>query len=116
MAALYADIAAKQVRARIQQNKIGKTQYDYDSDEDTEGGDMKGKGIYPKLYELLSGTWEHKARMLEMAKTQADAEKANAAFEEGKHHIGDFLPPEELNKFMNKYKVSNQSMYSHLCF
>ena len=41
MAALYADIAAKQVRARIQQNKLGKTQYDYDSDEDTEGGEKK---------------------------------------------------------------------------
>ena len=55
--------------------------------------------------------------MMEMAKTQSDAEKANAAFEEGKHHIGDFLPPEELNKFMNKYKVSKSSiMYSHLCY
>ena len=60
------------------------------------------------------GTWEHKARMMEMAKTQSDAEKANAAFEEGKHHIGDFLPPEELNKFMNKYKVSKSSMYTHI--
>ena len=60
------------------------------------------------------GTWEHKARMMEMAKTQSDAEKANAAFEEGKHHIGDFLPPEELNKFMNKYKVSKSSMCTHI--
>ena len=40
-----------------------------------------------------------------MAKTKADAEKQTAAMEGGKHHIGDFLPPEELNKFMNKYKV-----------
>ena len=40
-----------------------------------------------------------------MAKTQANAEKQTAAIEGGKHHIGDFLPPEELNKFMNKYKV-----------
>ena len=41
-----------------------------------------------------------------MAKTQADAEKQTAAMEEGRgHHIGDFLPPEELKKFMNKYKV-----------
>ena len=44
-------------------------------------------------------------RLAEMAKTQADAEKQTAAVNEGKHHIGDFLPPEELNKFMNKYKV-----------
>ena len=41
-----------------------------------------------------------------MAKTQADAEKQTAVMEEGRgHHIGDFLPPEELKKFMNKYKV-----------
>ena len=41
-----------------------------------------------------------------MAKTQADAKKQTAVMEEGRgHHIGDFLPPEELKKFMNKYKV-----------
>lgn len=41
-----------------------------------------------------------------MAKTQADAEKQTEVMEEGRgHHIGDFLPPEELKKFMNKYKV-----------
>ena len=41
-----------------------------------------------------------------MAKTHADAEKQTAIMEEGRgHHIGDFLPPEELKKFMNKYKV-----------
>ena len=88
MAALYANIAAKQVQARIQKNSQGKNQFDYDSDEDTEGG-----------------TWEHKARMMEMAKTQAEAEKANNVFASGGHHIGDFLPPEELSKFLNKYKV-----------
>lgn len=29
---------------------------------------------------------------------------------EGKHHIGDFLPPEELKKFMEKYdsKLNNR--------
>jgi len=50
------------------------------------------------------GTWEHRARMLEMAKTEQEASKMTDEAE-GKHHIGDFLPPEELNKFMNKYKV-----------
>ena len=97
MAALYANIAAKQVQARVQKNSLGRSQLDYDSDEDTEGG-----------------TWEHKARTLEMAKTQAEAEKANSAFAEGKHHIGDFLPPEELNKFMNKYKVSSETILIHV--
>ena len=48
-----------------------------------------------------------------MAKTQAEAEKQTAILEEGRgHHIGDFLPPEELKKFMNKYKVYNtQTMH-----
>ena len=54
MAALYADIAAKQVRARIQQNKLGKTQYDYDSDEDTEGGEKK---IYKLDLIVKLGSW-----------------------------------------------------------
>ena len=46
------------------------------------------------------------ARLAEMAKTHAEAEKQTAVLEDGRgHHIGDFLPPEELNKFMNKYKV-----------
>ena len=45
--------------------------------------------------------------MAEMAKTAPDACKLTEVAEEaGKHHIGDFLPPEELSKFMNKYKVS----------
>ena len=49
-----------------------------------------------------------------MAKTQADAEKQTAAMEGGKHHIGDFLPPEELNKFMNKYKVCSRTECAHI--
>jgi len=93
MAALYAELAAKQVQARIQKNAGPRTQFDYDSDEDTEGG-----------------TWEHKQRMMEMAKTQTEADKLTSALtEEGKHHIGDFLPPEELSKFLNKYKVLRNS-------
>ena len=41
-----------------------------------------------------------------MEKTaSAPAKAAKLMEEEGKHHIGDFLPPEELSKFMNKYKV-----------
>ena len=48
-----------------------------------------------------------------MAKTKADAEKQTAAMEGGKHHIGDFLPPEELNKFMNKYKVCSPNVLTY---
>ena len=41
-----------------------------------------------------------------MEKTAQTAVKSTSLLEEGgKHHIGDFLPPEELSKFMNKYKV-----------
>ena len=49
MAALYSELAAKQVQARIQKNlgaKVGKMEYD--SDEDTE-----------------DGTWEHKVSGLQ---------------------------------------------------
>lgn len=65
----------------------GKVKYEYDSDEETEGG-----------------TWEHKRRAVEMAKTQyvADELTENA---EGKHHIGDYLPPEELSRFLEKFRA-----------
>jgi len=56
---------------------------------------------------LYLGTWEHRARQAEMAKTEKEAAKMTEDAE-GKHHIGDFLPPEELNKFMNKYKVQQK--------
>jgi len=42
--------------------------------------------------------------MAEMAKTEQEALKMTEDAE-GKHHIGDFLPSGELDKFMNKYKV-----------
>ena len=41
--ALYSELAAKQVRARLGGGG-GKVQYDYDSDEDTEGGEEGGVG------------------------------------------------------------------------
>ena len=50
------------------------------------------------------GTWEHKARKLEMEKTKEKAVELTQAAT-GKHHIGDFLPPEELNKFMAKFSA-----------
>ena len=40
-----------------------------------------------------------------MEKTAQDANKSTQMLDQGRHHIGDFLPPEELSKFMNKYKV-----------
>lgn len=65
----------------------GKVKYEYDSDEDTHGG-----------------TWEHKRRAREMEETQARAVELTS-MAEGKHHIGDFLPPDELARFMEKYRA-----------
>ncbi len=47
---------------------------------------------------------EHKLRTLEMAKTEDKAIDITEAGK-GKHFIGDFLPPEELAKFMEKVKA-----------
>jgi len=47
------------------------------------------------------GTWEHKKRLQEMEKTKQWATELTSQAK-GKHHIGDFLPPEELEKFMDK--------------
>lgn len=67
--------------------KNGKFKFEYDSDEDINGG-----------------TWEHKLRSQEMEATIKWAEALNKQCE-GKHHIGDFLPPDELKKFMEKYQT-----------
>ena len=39
-----------------------------------------------------------------MAKTETKAIELTSQGK-GKHHIGDFLPPEELTKFMKKFKA-----------
>ena len=64
-----------------------KPKYEYDSDED-----------------VTDGTWEHKQRRQEMMATADYAEKLTEGGR-GKHFIGDFLPPEELEKFMETFKV-----------
>ncbi|XP_065910630.1 SURP and G-patch domain-containing protein 1-like isoform X2 [Dysidea avara] len=82
MAAIVTQIRSGQQ----QQNKHNK--YEYDSDEDTEGG-----------------TWEHKLRSAEMGATKVLADKLTEE-NKGKHHISDFLPPEELEKFMERVKAA----------
>ncbi|XP_062122558.1 SURP and G-patch domain-containing protein 1 isoform X1 [Drosophila sulfurigaster albostrigata] len=69
----------------------GKFKYEYDSDEDVDGG-----------------TWEHKLRTAEMEATHLWA-NALTKQSEGKHHIGDFLPPEELKKFMEQYEAKKSN-------
>lgn len=61
-----------------------KSKYEYDSDEETE-----------------NGTWEHKQRAAELKATVDTMKEQNQAHE-GKHHLGDFLPTEELEKFMTR--------------
>ena len=82
---LVAEIkAATQSDGPKHPNMKGGQVYEYDSDEDTEGG-----------------TWEHKKRAQEMRTTYGKAREVTL-MNKGKHHIGDFLPPEELNKFVEK--------------
>ncbi|KAI0986755.1 hypothetical protein GJ496_006582 [Pomphorhynchus laevis] len=47
-------------------------------------------------------SWEHKVREAEMEITREWADRLTE-MAEGKHHIGDFLPPDELNKFNSTY-------------
>lgn len=87
---LYQDMLRK--RQEIDRlHKQGKNKYEYDSDEDT-----------------TTGTWEHKLRQQEMEATQLWADALTKS-SQGKHHIGDFLPPEELKKFMEKYEAQKQN-------
>uniref|UniRef100_A0A3B4EIR1 G-patch domain-containing protein n=1 Tax=Pygocentrus nattereri TaxID=42514 RepID=A0A3B4EIR1_PYGNA len=64
-------------------------QHEYDSDEE----------IDPSV-----GTWEHRLRKMEMEKTREWAEQLTE-MGKGKHFIGDFLPPDELEKFMETFKA-----------
>ncbi|XP_015117613.1 uncharacterized protein LOC107041531 [Diachasma alloeum] len=86
---LYQNLLKKREEVKRLESQ-GKHKYEYDSDEETEGG-----------------TWEHKIRSAEMEATQIWADELTAQAE-GKHHIGDFLPPDELKKFMEQYSALKQ--------
>ncbi|KAM9440111.1 SURP and G-patch domain-containing protein 1 isoform 2-T2 [Clarias gariepinus] len=64
-------------------------QHEYDSDEEIDS---------------KNGTWEHSLRKMEMEKTREWAEQLTE-MGKGKHFIGDFLPPDELEKFMETFKA-----------
>ena len=59
---------------------------------------------------ISGGTWEHKMRQKEMTATREWADELTKQ-NEGKHHLGDFLPPDELKKFLETYTVST---YIHI--
>ncbi|KAK2109323.1 SURP and G-patch domain-containing protein 1 [Saguinus oedipus] len=58
-------------------------------------------------YDSKLGTWEHQLRLMEMDKTREWAEQLTK-MGQGKHFIGDFLPPDELEKFMETFKALNE--------
>lgn len=119
---LYQDMVRK--RQEIDQfAKSGRFKYEYDSDEDVKGKNFhaflslsrnkQNPSAFPSFHpfnfnhliiKFLGGTWEHKLRVQEMEATQLWADALNKQAE-GKHHIGDFLPPEELRKFLEKYEA-----------
>lgn len=81
---LYNEMLAK--RQEIDRlAKSGRNKYEYDSDEEDAGG-----------------TWEHKMRKAEMETTKPWTDATNQVAGR-RHHIGDFLPPHELKKFMEQY-------------
>ncbi|XP_030365095.1 SURP and G-patch domain-containing protein 1 [Strigops habroptila] len=80
---------AMQEMQMMWEKAIQEHQYDYDSDEEVDS-------------EL--GTWEHQLRRMEMDKTREWAEQLTQ-MGRGKHFIGDFLPPDELEKFMETFKA-----------
>ena len=90
MQAMYNLIMASRNAAQAQAPPVvaKKPKFEYDSDEDISE---------------QHGTWEHQKRRAEMEKTQALAEKLTDEAD-GKHFIGDFLPPAELE---NKCKIQH---------
>ncbi|XP_053207568.1 SURP and G-patch domain-containing protein 1-like [Panonychus citri] len=84
MKVLVAMVQRKKAK-RAKFEASGRPMYEYDSDEEVDGG-----------------TWEHKKRMEEMEKTREWADKITE-MNKGKHHIGDFLPPDQLERFMKKW-------------
>eukprot|EP00079_Xenopus_tropicalis_P032670 XP_017946441.1 PREDICTED: SURP and G-patch domain-containing protein 1-like [Xenopus tropicalis] len=80
---------------------IKQHQHEYDSDEEVDNE---------------FGTWEHQLRRMEMDKTREWAEELTE-MGRGKHFIGDFLPPDELEKFMetlNKHLLLKPHQVSSL--
>lgn len=53
---------------------------------------------------LIFHCYNFKVRMKEMEKTRDWAQELTQSAH-GKHHIGDFLPPDELAKFMEKVSI-----------
>ncbi|CAG8788232.1 15391_t:CDS:2, partial [Gigaspora margarita] len=64
------------------------------------------KWVYPEDEITDGGTWEHKKRAEEMKKTAEQAALLTAQAEAKRaHHIADFLPKDELEKFEQKVKA-----------
>ena len=86
-----------EIQKAMKETEQKKNKFDYDSDEDTEGG-----------------TWEHKARKKEMEKTRERA-KELTDMNRGKHHISDFLPPDELARFIERVNAIKEGRDPGMC-
>lgn len=97
MQAIYRKIVEEEAfKARRKKRQEDKPRYEYDSDEEIDGG-----------------TWEHKKRKTEMQKTLRKAESLTEQAR-GKHHMADFLPPEELARFQEKVKAIKEGRIADL--
>jgi len=80
------------ISRRRELEKLARQQHhkrEYDSDEEID---------------VETGTWEHRLRATEMDITREWAGKLTD-MAHGKHHIGDFIPAHELEKFMKTYSA-----------
>lgn len=83
-------VKRNQFQEEIAKHQLKSAKREYDSDEEEEA-------------RTSGGTWEHKLRKVEMEATRDWAVKLTD-MADAKHHIGDFLPPNELKKFMETYQ------------
>jgi len=56
------------------------------------------------VYQMMPVVWV--LTCMHICKLAADWAEKLTQMGRGKHHLGDFLPPEELEKFMETYNVS----------
>ncbi|PAA94877.1 hypothetical protein BOX15_Mlig013643g1 [Macrostomum lignano] len=82
-------LAQKKLKIKEKEVIAARGKYEYDSDEE----------------EASAGapTWEHKLRQQEMEATKNWAFKLTE-MGKGRHHLGDFMDPQELTKFMEQYR------------
>lgn len=70
-----------------------------------------GKWMFPEDENIDGGTYEHKKRKKEMEETEQRArDLTGVASRKGAHHLSDYLPKEELEKFTRKAEEAKAGM------